>query len=61
METIDVRDLPEPIAQVLRTMVDTLRDQLRGHEPARQKIKLPVWPGKVIGSLRREELYDDAL
>jgi hypothetical protein len=61
METIDVRGLPEPIAKVLQTMVQTLRQQLQSEERPRLKVELPAWPGRIIGSLRRVDIYDHAL
>lgn len=66
MDTIDVSGLPEPLADALRKMVQTLRARLPGNgqqmgiEP-KHEVCLPVWPGKVIGSLKREDLYGDAL
>jgi hypothetical protein len=64
MEHIDVRGLPESIAQALKSMVDALRRQM-GPKPqtggaAAAKLPLEHRPGKVIGPLTREELYDDA-
>ena len=59
MQTIDVSDLPEPIARALETMIQTLRQQFRhpvSTEPSRE---LPKWEGEVLGKLTREEIYDD--
>lgn len=66
MDTIDVRGLPDPLVQAIQRMVEILRDQLQENGkpaamPAPRKVSLPVWPGGVIGSLRREDLYGDAL
>ena len=66
INSIDVRGLPEPLVQALQRMVQALRGELppdTQDTPARgrQKIKLPVWPGKVIGSLSRHDIYGDAL
>jgi hypothetical protein len=58
METINVKDLPEPVAQAIAMIVDTLREQLRTDE-RKQPVHLPVWDGKPIGTLSREEMYDD--
>jgi len=64
MESIDVRDLPEPMAQAIRMMVDALRDQLaspeeKGDRSTPSTVKLPVWPLGVIGDLTRKEIYDE--
>ncbi len=63
MQTINVEGLPEPIAQALEAFAQTLRDRL--HRAAtlatqtgqRNRVQLPTRPGKVIGSLTREEIY----
>ncbi len=65
MEKINVQGLPEPVARALANVVDTLRKQLStpaqpDHQRTSQTHMLPRWPGKVIGTLMREELYDDA-
>lgn len=65
METIDVKGLPEPVSRALQTVVEALRDQVRNEAEengakAKKAVKdLPVWPGTVIGPLRREEIYED--
>ena len=59
METIDVKDLPEPIARAIEAMVNTLRQQLQPKKWTKPPLKLPVWEGKPIGKLTREEIYDD--
>jgi len=58
VKAINVEDLPEPVARALDTVVQTLRSQLvkKRAEPSR-KIDLPRWPGTVIGSLRRADIY----
>lgn len=58
METINVKDLPEPVAQAIAIMVNTLRDQLHA-DKKKQPVHLPVWEGQPIGRLTREEIYDD--
>jgi hypothetical protein len=58
METINVKDLPEPIAQAIAIMVNTLREQLH-IDKKKQPVHLPVWEGKPTGTLTREEIYDD--
>jgi hypothetical protein len=59
METIDVKDLPESIAQVIKTMVNTLRQQLQTKKQTRPLITLLVWEGRPLGRLTREEIYED--
>ncbi len=59
MKTINVDGLPDPVIRSLEAVVHTLRVEIRGTEKARRRVKLPVWPGKVIGSLTREEIYKD--
>ena len=66
MDTIDVRGLPEPLAQAIQRMVKALCDQSpeKGKPvamPAPGKVNLPEWPGEVIGCLSREDIYGDAL
>lgn len=59
MKTIDVSDLPEPLAQAVEAMVQALREQLHGKEQTQQPVNLPVWKGTVKSSLRREDICDD--
>jgi len=63
LDTVDVRDLPEPYARTVRAMVEALRQQVYRDrdQPEKQKVELPLWRGKIIGSLRREDIYRDAL
>lgn len=58
METINVKDLPEPLAQAIAMIVDTLREQLRA-DGGKPPVHLPVWDGMPIGTLSRDEIYDD--
>jgi hypothetical protein len=60
MQQIDVSDLPESVAQAIDTMVQALRRQLGQSAPKTAARELPRWDGQVIGTLRREEIYDDA-
>ena len=63
MKAIDVEGLPEPVAQALATIVDMLRRKRTAtavQEQPRQKVELYTWPGKIIGHLTREEIYEDA-
>lgn len=59
METINVHGLPESIARALEAMVNTLRQQFQIKKQHKQPLKLPVWEGKPLGKLTREEIYDD--
>ncbi len=59
MQQIDVSDLPESLARAIQTMVQALRQQLRQATPKPEVRELPLWDGRVIGSLSREEIYDD--
>ena len=59
MKTVDVSDLPEPLARAVEAMVEALRKQLSGKEQKKQAIHLPVWKGTVKSQLRREDIYDD--
>ncbi|MCI0461507.1 MAG: hypothetical protein L0Z62_31535 [Gemmataceae bacterium] len=60
MESIPVSDLPEPVARAIEALVEAVRRQLAqasaAAPPARE---LPRLEGNVIGTLSREELYDD--
>jgi hypothetical protein len=56
MESINVEGLPEPVARAVQAMVQALREQL-AHDQKKAPGELPVWPGTVIGSLTREEIY----
>jgi len=66
MENINVGGLPEPVVRALESMVETLRRQMTGQPvttgPTTRngQVVLPRWPGKIIGKLTREEIYDDA-
>ena len=63
MQSIDVRDLPEPLAKAIAAVVQTIRQQAaggRGSDASRQPANLPVWRGRVIGELHRREIYNDA-
>jgi hypothetical protein len=59
MQQIDVSGLPESVAQAIDTMVQALRRQLGQSAPKAAARELPRWDGQVIGTLRREEIYDD--
>jgi hypothetical protein len=65
VKSIDVEGLPEPVAAAIELVVRTFKVQMapQGEAPtAGPKVKapeLPRWPGKVIGDLRREDVYAD--
>jgi len=64
MEHINVRGLPEPVVRALENMVEALRKQWMSAPPKagpsnNGALRLEHRPGKVIGRLSREELYDD--
>jgi hypothetical protein len=57
MKTVSVEGLPEPVAEAVVRMVETLRSQFaEKHEPPPQ-VDLPRWSGKVLDNLTREEIY----
>jgi hypothetical protein len=58
MDTINVDGLPEPVVRAVEAMVQTLREQLAKGEK-KEPVELPLWRGTVIGSLTRDEIYDD--
>jgi hypothetical protein len=58
METIDVRDLPGPQAKAIADQVAYWRRYMAARKRT-QPVDLPVWKGKVLGRLTRDELYDD--
>ncbi len=63
MQSIDVADLPEPVAKAMAAMVESVRTQIHQSEKEQkhlQPAELPKWPGQVIGPLNRREIYDDA-
>ena len=59
MKTINVEGLPEPIVRSLAAVAETVRDQLRDVERPRDRVRLSVKKGKVLGPLTREEIYKD--
>lgn len=64
METrvLDLHDIPEPIAQAIEAMVNALRQQIKTAKNGQKRpVGLPVWEGKPIGKLTREEIYDDVV
>ncbi len=61
METIDVKDLPEPIARGLEVVAQMARTLSGKHANEHKKrIELhPVKGGRVLTPLTREEIYAD--
>jgi len=58
VKTVSIEGLPEPVAEAVVKIVETLRGQFVGrHEPA-PRVDLPRWPGKLLGNLSREEIYE---
>ena len=60
MTTISLEGLPDPVVRSLEALVETVRREMRAAQVQRHRVELPRWPGKVIGSLTREEIYEDA-
>jgi len=59
---IDLQDIPEPIAQAIEAMVNTLREQIKATQNGQKHpVTLPIWQGKPLGELSREEIYDDVI
>ena len=60
MYTIDVHDLPEPVARAVAETVQALREQFNknGNQTTPQ---LPAWPLGTSGTLGRDEIYNDIL
>lgn len=65
MELIDVSDLPKPFQEAVRAVVDTFRRQLakdsekKTGAATRHSVKLSICKGAAIGSLSRDQIYDD--
>ena len=61
MKTINVEELPEPVALVLETMVETLKAQLRGagDKKPQRNVTFHTKPGLALTNLRREDIYGD--
>jgi hypothetical protein len=62
-QLIDLEGLPEPVATAIAETVVNLKKHYRTankEQHADEPLKdLPSWPGKVIGSLRRVDIYDE--
>lgn len=63
MKTINVEELPEPIARALESMVETPKASLRPLDDhgMRRRVVFQTRPGRALTSLRREDIYGDAL
>ena len=59
MRSIDVSDLPEPVARALEVAAEMARHAARREKQGEKPPELSLWDGYVIGELRREEIYDD--
>lgn len=61
--TIDVRNLTDEQVQTLEKLVKLFREQLKETDEKmvgqKEKCTLAVWDSNVIGSLTREEIYED--
>jgi len=59
VKTINVEGLPEPIARSLEVMVQAVREEISNAVKPRDRVKLSMKKGNVIGPLTREEIYRD--
>ena len=59
-QVIDLEGLPDPVAKAIAETVVNLKNRYRlksvQSKPARD---LPSRPGKVIGTIRRVDIYDE--
>jgi hypothetical protein len=60
-QVIDLEGLPEPVAKAIVETVLNLKSRYRAkREKAGNPLRdLPSRPGKVIGSLRRVDIYEE--
>lgn len=58
-KAINVEGLPQPVTYILELMVQTLKNQLDRAPLAQKKVDLPTWPGKPLGKMTRDEIYED--
>jgi hypothetical protein len=58
VRTIDVHDLPEPMARAIADTVESLKAQMRKRQNGTQPLEPTTWPLGVKGRLSREEIYD---
>jgi hypothetical protein len=59
MRSIDVSDLPEPVARALEVAAEMARQAASRERHGEKPPELSLWEGYVIGELRRNEIYDD--
>ena len=60
METIDVKDLPEPIARGLEVVAQMARTLVGKRSNDSQRVNIhPVQGGRVLTPLTREEIYSN--
>ena len=57
-QVIDLEGLPEPVAKAIAETVLNLKNRYRASRGKPHRA-LPSRPGKVIGSLRRVDIYDE--
>jgi hypothetical protein len=60
VKTVNIEGLPEPVAEAVVKMVETLRRQFTTGSEPRPQVELPRWPGRVLGNVTREEIYEHA-
>jgi hypothetical protein len=60
-QVIDLEGLPDPVAKAIVETVLNLKSRYRtqGGKTTKPPRDLPARPGKVIGSLRRVDIYDE--
>ena len=60
-QTIDLEGLPDPVAKAIAETVLNLKSRYkRKRDKTTKPLKdLPSRPGKVIGSLRRVDIYEE--
>lgn len=64
MKTINVEHVPEHVAQALAVVAEHFQRARAAKvadrdQQGRERVKLHSRPGKVIGKLTREEIYED--
>ena len=60
METLDVKDIPEPIARGLEVVAEMARKLTGTRANGPKRVQLGVRSGTVYGTLSRKELYGDS-
>ena len=60
-QVIDLEGLPDPVAKAIAETVLNLKNRYRtkGGKTTKPLTDLPSRPGKVIGSLRRADIYEE--